>query len=149
MLCRFSQLILPVPGKSRDHKACEASKIWYAFIKWRILDMHTWNQLGISSWEFFALYCLPQRGRIVYMLSVRKYDCSCPTGLFLWIRMTKGRYSTWCIWNILFKLPLLYMTQNESYPVFMHSTDAAAHSTPCPRACSQSAVQRMSTSSGA
>lgn len=72
--------------------------------------MWTWNQLGINTWEFFVLYCLSQRGRrIVFMLSVRKHDRSCPTGLFLWLKMITGQHSTRHLWNI-FKLPLLYVT---------------------------------------
>lgn len=107
-----------------------------------------------STWDRFSGVFCP-----ILPISKSKKNCiyaaSQETWLFLshWslplIRMIKGWYSTWCIWNILFKLPLSYMTQSESYPVFMHSMDAAAHNTSSPRACVQSAVQRKSTSSRA
>lgn len=112
-------------------------------------DVRTRNQLGINTWEFCVLYCLSQRGRrIVFMLSVRRHDRSCPTGLFLWIKTIRGQFSTRRLWKISFRLPLLCVAQSQSCPVFMHRMDAAARNTSSPRACAQPAVQSKATSSG-
>lgn len=62
MLCWFSQLVLPVPSKSKG----EVVKIQCAFRKWKILNIWTWNQLEINTWEIF---------NPVLPISVRKKKC--------------------------------------------------------------------------
>lgn len=81
-------------------------------------------------------------------LSVMKQNHSSPTGLFHWIKTVMGWYSTHCLWSISFKLCSQMWLRVRGCPVFMHSVDAAAHSSPPPRPYAQSTVQSQPESSG-
>lgn len=106
-----------------------------------------------STWDqYFGIFCP------VLAISRRKknfvYAVSHKTGPFLshWsLPLDKG--SNEMISHPMPLKHLLYtafanVTQSQSCPVFVHSVDAAAHSSSSPRACAQSAVQSKSASSG-